>query len=201
MKSKIYLLSFLALALLISSCGTLSITQKRYSRGLNVDLFATKDAKPVEQKAKVATKKGSDNQTIIAENTVNSTPEIINNEVVTINEIAVTTESKTTVPQKPLVKAFKKFRKAKKQPTIISKQENTNSVTKQNHSNSTKKTNETSLIVLVILSLFPILCLIAVYLHDDGVTTNFWIDLLLHLTFAGEIIYALLVVLDIIDLS
>lgn len=57
-------------------------------------------------------------------------------------------------------------------------------------------------VVLVILSLFPILALIAIYIHDGHkITTNFWIDLILHLTIIGYIIYALLVVLDVVDLS
>jgi len=61
---------------------------------------------------------------------------------------------------------------------------------------------DTNLIVLVILSLFPILCLIAVFLHDGkSITLNFWIDLLLHITVIGEVIFALLVVLDVIDLA
>jgi hypothetical protein len=56
-------------------------------------------------------------------------------------------------------------------------------------------------VVEVILSLFPILCLIAVFMHDGGITTNFWVDLILHLTLVGEIIFALLVVLNILSLS
>ena len=65
-----------------------------------------------------------------------------------------------------------------------------------------KKGSDTDLIIQIILALFPILCLIAVYLHDGkSVTLNFWIDLLLHLTFIGEIIFAILVVLDVIDLK
>lgn len=62
--------------------------------------------------------------------------------------------------------------------------------------------SDTNLIVLVILSLFPIICLIAVYLKDGkDITLNFWIDLLLHLTFIGMIIFALLVVLDVVNLA
>lgn len=62
--------------------------------------------------------------------------------------------------------------------------------------------SDTNIIVLVILSLFPILCLIAVFLKDGkSITLNFWIDLLLHLTFIGEIIFALLVVLDVVNLA
>ncbi len=56
-------------------------------------------------------------------------------------------------------------------------------------------------VVEVILSLFPILCLIAVFMHDGGITINFWVDLILHLTLIGEIIFALLVVLNILSLN
>ncbi|GIV27855.1 MAG: hypothetical protein KatS3mg027_1669 [Bacteroidia bacterium] len=58
-------------------------------------------------------------------------------------------------------------------------------------------------IIWVILSLIPILCLIAIYLHDGKkVTTNFWIDLILHLLLVlPAIIFALLVVLDVINLA
>jgi hypothetical protein len=62
--------------------------------------------------------------------------------------------------------------------------------------------SDTNLIVLVILSLFPIICLIAVFLKDSkSITLNFWIDLLLHVTLIGAIIFALLVVLDIVNLA
>lgn len=65
-----------------------------------------------------------------------------------------------------------------------------------------KQGGEGNMVVLVILSIFPILALIAMYIHDGHrITTNFWIDLLLHLTVIGYIIYALLVVFDIVDLS
>lgn len=62
--------------------------------------------------------------------------------------------------------------------------------------------SDANLILLVILSLFPILALIAMYIHDGHkVTANFWVDLLLHLTFIGYIIFALLVVFNVVDLS
>jgi len=54
----------------------------------------------------------------------------------------------------------------------------------------------------VILSLFPILALIAMYMKDgNSITLNFWVDLLLHLTIIGYLVFALLVVFDIVDLS
>lgn len=65
-----------------------------------------------------------------------------------------------------------------------------------------KPTFDTELLILVILSLFPFLALIAVFMKDgNNITTNFWIDLLLHFTVIGYIIFALLVVFDIINLS
>ena len=61
---------------------------------------------------------------------------------------------------------------------------------------------DSQLIFLVILSLFPIFALLAMYIKDGHqVTLNFWVDLLLHLTVIGYIIFALLVVFDIVNLA
>jgi hypothetical protein len=56
------------------------------------------------------------------------------------------------------------------------------------------------LVLLIILCFFPILSLIAVYIHDGGITLNFWITLLLHFILLYWL-FALLVVLDVIDLG
>lgn len=62
---------------------------------------------------------------------------------------------------------------------------------------------DANLILLVILSLFPFINLIAMYLHDGkSVTTNFWVDLILDiLFFVPGIVFALLVVLDVVNLA
>lgn len=57
------------------------------------------------------------------------------------------------------------------------------------------------MIILTILCFFPFLCLIPVYRHDGRITLNFWLTLILHLTFIGYIIYSLLVLYNIVDLS
>jgi len=68
------------------------------------------------------------------------------------------------------------------------------------HKNSFKP-SDSDRIIWVILSLFPILALIAIYLHDGKqITLNFWIDLLLHFVFLYWL-FALLVVLDVINLK
>ena len=67
---------------------------------------------------------------------------------------------------------------------------------------ASKSDSDTNLIILIIFCFFPILSLVAMYLHDgNSITLNFWIDLLLYLTFIGYIIFALLVVLGIINLA
>jgi uncharacterized membrane protein YqaE (UPF0057 family) len=65
-----------------------------------------------------------------------------------------------------------------------------------------KGKSDGNLILMVILCLFPFINLIAIYMHDSGVTTNFWITLLLDvLFFLPGIIFALLVVLDVVNLA
>lgn len=61
--------------------------------------------------------------------------------------------------------------------------------------------SDSQLILLVILSLFPFLALLAMYLKDGKqITLNFWIDLLLHFLFLYWL-FALLVVFDVINLA
>ncbi len=59
------------------------------------------------------------------------------------------------------------------------------------------------LIILIILCLFPFINLIAIYLKDSkSITLNFWITLILDiLFFLPGIIFALLVVLDVVNLA
>ena len=62
---------------------------------------------------------------------------------------------------------------------------------------------DTNLIIEIILCLFPFINLIAIYLKDSKhITLNFWIDLILDcLFFLPGIVFALLVVLDVINLA
>jgi len=58
-----------------------------------------------------------------------------------------------------------------------------------------------TLVLLVILCLFPLINLIPVYITDGGITLNFWVTLLLNLTFIGAVIFSLLVVLGVVSLA
>ncbi len=65
-----------------------------------------------------------------------------------------------------------------------------------------KGDSDANLIVMIILCLFPLINLIPVYLHDSkAITLNFWITLLLDFTWIGGAIFAILVVLDIVNLA
>lgn len=82
------------------------------------------------------------------------------------------------------------------------KKEVRKTVFKEVKNNLFKKKSGDVNIIHVILALFPILCLIGIYLHQgENITNDFWLDLVLHLTVIGEIIYALLVVLDIVTIA
>ena len=80
MKYTKHLLILSAVMVLLSSCGSLSITQKRYSHGLNIDWFTAKD----EKTTKVAKPRP---------NKVKSTPEAVAPESETIEpEMVVAAE-------------------------------------------------------------------------------------------------------------
>jgi hypothetical protein len=68
--------------------------------------------------------------------------------------------------------------------------------------NNNKEDSDIDLLILVILCLFPFINLIPVYLKDSkNITIHFWITLILDLLFfVPGIIFALLVVLDIVNL-
>ncbi|MBL7902475.1 MAG: YqaE/Pmp3 family membrane protein [Bacteroidia bacterium] len=67
---------------------------------------------------------------------------------------------------------------------------------------ASKKADDTNTILLVILCLFWWLNLIAVYLHQGKkITNDFWITLILDITFILGVVYAILVVLDVLSFA
>lgn len=87
-----------------------------------------------------------------------------------------------------------------KQPNFVQKLVNQRAVNKIKSSKTSSATDD-QLIIWVILSFFPILALIAIYMHDGkSITLNFWVDLILHFI-ALYWLFALLVVLDIFTLA
>lgn len=188
------LIAFLALAVMISSCGNkMTLMKRHYTKGYYLH-HSTKTEKvssvkvmPVHgsemEPVKIAfpgeVKNGPFIASIKTNETVSETPKSFQAQLKSY--VANTMVAKpVSAPLKQYeLRAFKTF--------------------KNNNKGGTSNGN---LILLVILAIFPIFSLIAMYIHDGHkVTTNFWVNLLLHLTIIGYAIFGLLVVFNVVDLA
>lgn len=195
--NSIKLLSLIIVGVLtFSSCkNNMALTKRHYTKGYH--FHKTKSIDQPEVKEDIAstpsekTKKASAMEIVQVKPTQTITPEIKNtifNPVLTAN--ASINGSQNVITKKNTATETKSFDQAKKELQRGSK------ATKK-----VKKDVDGNFIVMVILACFPILCLIAVYLHDKDITMNFWIDLILHITVIGAMVYALLLVFDVIDFA
>ncbi len=203
-------LSLLAIVVFFASCATtdVAIVKRKYNNGYYVDINNHK-------KVSVSANEKKE----IAEN------KTVQNKTTAISAIAVTKSFVADAPKTTTDNTL--TASTAKAPQSSLARMSTKSITKSNNLqlsyNNTKASLKTSVsalsqikkavksknrqtddqtILLVILSLFPILALVAVYIKDGKkVTTNFWVDLILHITFIGYAIFALLVVLDIFSLA
>ncbi|MCX8080957.1 MAG: hypothetical protein N3F09_06965 [Bacteroidia bacterium] len=196
------LLTLLSLSILLVSCGIskFGVLKKRYSRGYTLVGYS-------KIKEKSHARSNDLQEAAIKDFTENNDKDIIvanaKNELTTFS--ASDLNNKRHVAELPTTtkKSNNQIIKLLELPnknscfSIINKHQKTNF-----HANHNKKDNsDEMLIVLVILSLFPILSLIAIYLKDGKkITLNFWICLLLHFLFLYWL-FALLRVLDIINLE
>lgn len=198
MKTKI-ILPLIAIIFLSSCADKFSLTKRKYTKGYyfasSKSNSSTKNQSETKNlKVKNLAIKNSDlavqptsNPEIISNS--NNTPIIVTNAHAKVNSpknvelnITASANSKNNFATKAVIK-----------PVADKKNTTTNS--------QKKASSDTNLIVLVILSLFPILALIAIYLKDGKtITMNFWIDLLLHFIFLYWL-FALLVVLDVFSLA
>ena len=192
------------LALFAASCSSHKgglITKRKYTKGYYVDLGGKHvEAKGHEQKvAEVKNTKPTKATSPALEEVKSLTPAVEQMPVITANAAAapvqmnvvkeLKTEKKRTVSheKKSVKSAIRNYVAALRAMTKIAHQKGT--------------VEDSNLIVMVILSLFPITALIAIWLHDGrSITLNFWIDLLLHFFFLYWLL-ALLVVLDVINLA
>jgi len=204
MKSNIKKLSIFTIAIvLLSSCGSISISQKRYSNGLNIDWFAGKDKKA--ESPKVAKKTKKNNQVTVLETIANEDIQTQPNEFVSA---ALPSESvEIDLSQSNTKEQLKQHRSKVDVSANTTKEKlGVNKLSAIKSLNKIKKigiakTDDNVNILYLIMAFFPILCLIAVYLYDgQELTTNFWVDLILHLTIIGAMVFAVLVVLGIVSL-
>jgi thiol:disulfide interchange protein len=204
MKSNIKKLSIFTIAiLLMSSCGSISISQKRYSNGLNIDWFAGKDKKA--ESPKVAKKTKKNNQVAVLETIANEDLQTQSNEFVSAalptESVEIDLSQSNTKGQVTQQRSKVKEGANKTQEKLgVSKLSAIKSLNKIKKS-GIAKTDDSVNILYLIMAIFPFLCLIAVYLYDgQELTTNFWVDLILHLTVLGAMVFAVLVVLGMVSL-
>ena len=204
MKSNIKKLSIFTIAiLLLSSCGSISISQKRYSNGLNIDWFAGKDKKA--ESPKVAKKTKKNNQVAVLETIANEEVQTQSNQFVSAalptESVEIDLSQSNTKGQVKQHRSKVKVSANKIQEKVgVSKLSVIKSLNKIKKS-GIAKTDDNVNVLYLIMAFFPILCLIAVYLYDgQELTTNFWVDLILHLTIIGAMVFAVLVVLGIVSL-
>lgn len=216
MKTSNYISIFGLLAFLLSSCGSLSISQKRYSRGLNIDWFSAKEDKGIEQKqSSKKVRKLPEFQ--MAQNTEVSaelTSAIVEMETPAFRPV---TAGSSLNPLLAQASATKNNGSVKAKSNLVSKVtvglKNTAQKMVQKapvRLSSKSIVNQTSdsdvnLILLVLLAIF--IPPLAVYLYFGEITAHFWINIILCLVGGGiggavgywglGIIHALLVVFGI----
>ena len=198
MKSK--LLITLAALIVLSGCSSkISLVKRKYNKGYH---FAVNHGKKAETPSKMPARTAAVNEqaehvAIIKQVVPAASQEVQENKPFTA--ASPNNSLKVSKPAKPALLASASSNPAQEQSASTVKQLD---LSKKKMAAQKAKASDSDLIIQIILALFPILCLIAIYLHDGkSITLNFWIDLILHITVIGEIIFALLVVLDIVDLG
>jgi len=209
MKTSNYILPAIIFALLLSSCGSLSISQKRYSRGLNIDLFSSKDEKQ-EVKAKktvkksvpaIAQQKEKETEVHLMDEPIYLPVESSLNQDFSQNNENLTEQSgrKGLNTRKSSVKKGQSESGFRQKDAVGKLEKQMLKTEDRVKSNSPNETNEVSTLILVILCIIPPLGILAVYLHQGEINDKFWISLILHFLFLlPGMIYSILVVLDVI---
>lgn len=207
MKISKYILFVLSAAIILSSCSSLSISQKRYSRGLNIDWFASKDKKKETPATTIRVKKSETKVADKAKDDVSPAQVAVAEEV----QQAAGQEATTAVIPSDNKKEGKSVAKAQKSQartshsTMPSRKEireakkAVSQAREQLRANAPQETNEVSTLILVILCIIAPLGILAVALHEGEINDKFFISILLHLLFIlPGVIYSLLVCLDVI---
>lgn len=202
MKKLVLFLAIVGIAL--SSCnGKYTIAKRKYNKGFYVSRSSSNKSNDQQIADKKRNIQADLSQTEIVKSTTEKTDKELIDQVKLNDEILISSSSKSD-PKIFSNHTNETIALASIQSNHVPMHVNFKKIEISNSKieHSSKKDSDSDKIIQIILALFPILCLIAVYLHDGkSIKLNFWIDLLLHLTFIGEIIFALLVVLDIIDLN
>jgi uncharacterized membrane protein YqaE (UPF0057 family) len=202
------------MALVLSSCGSLSISQKRYSRGLNIDWFAAKEDKGAAQKQ--STSKSKRTESIIAAEAPAQLDEPVMGGTKTESYVASSVvASKSVAPVSVKTSCVKAGKVVRTKSALGSK---IASGMKVNASKMRQKAplkiagakrvdathdSDVSLLILIILAI--VIPPLAVYLYFGEINIHFWLCLLfcfvgfgiLNLYWGFGALYALLTVFGI----
>ncbi|MCC6818786.1 MAG: hypothetical protein IT245_07845 [Bacteroidia bacterium] len=204
--------------LILSSCGSLSVTKMRYNRGLNIDWFGGKDkpATSVAKKDKVKKSKvevaiNNESESELEVPAISEVSTVPQNPVYSDEQVQSTPVAKPSTVKPNSRKLDSKSETDYKKPSKRKLNKVKDALTSLSHKQSTNDSSDSdmNLIILIILALIPPLQLLAIYLYFDEINIHFWISLLL-LLFAGwffaggalgyfgiAIVHALLVVLGV----
>jgi hypothetical protein len=183
-------------AIFMSACsGKLTVIKRKYNHGFYIALNkkqSTKESDINQKKSSIPMHSENQPEKIsVRENTeMNTRPILVNQsgpeelkfKVTNNNRVTASASERVIEVNEPVIK---KDLTNKTAPLIVPK----------------KGKKDSNFILLVILCFLWFLNLIAVYIHDGNtITLNFWITLLLDLTYIGGVIFSLLVILDLVDL-
>jgi len=193
------LISFLVIAILVSSCGNrLSLVKRHYTKGFYVEsgkksehiafTKAEKENKQIKKSQPAAV-------SFLTEEKLQDVEFLVSAKTNSIVQAEKKSSFQSQLKKHNLQVSQIVTRKVSENPPFFLK--------KEKSENSKSSGSDVDLIILIILCFFPFINLIAMYLHDGkNITMNFWIDLILDcLFFFPGIVFALLVVLDVINLA
>lgn len=198
------ILLFLSFLVVLTACNTgknALVMKRKYTKGYYVETKSKKhNVKKQEELAKV------EKPEVIKAKPVST--ELVNTNATEKEPVLTASNSKENVAStKSAIKANvaeKEFKTAVVSKTLYNVfAKNSLLVSSAAKAKSASgKGSDTDLIIQIILALFPFICLIAIYLHDGKqITMNFWVTLILHITIVLWLVFALLVVLDVINLA
>jgi hypothetical protein len=192
--------------ILLSSCANkYSLIKRKYGKGYyvsvtknNTDLTKKHEVKNTLVKVKPEQKAEINNS--VSED-VAAAPSFISNSVVAKNDNYYQPKFHKPTSSKKLLDMHKFT--ASTINTVHKSSIKIKPLTLSNNENKLAKSDsDLNLLVMIILCLFPFINLIPVYLHDGkSITLNFWLTLILNFTYLGAVIFAILVVLDIINFA
>lgn len=190
------LLFVISAALLLTSCGGSGFLSRKYTKGIYSE-SVSKASKPArhddnnDQAKSTSTSKTQSAPALIYSDKTKEVKETVYYTENTISSKKIATKKQTPTQATTSFKAKNLIL-----PPAAKK------FFKKTENNKSKGRSDSNFIVMVILCFFDFINLIPVYFHDSKkITLNFWITLLLDFTYIGGVIFALLVVFDIVSLA